>query len=343
MLSNHPALRHLLRTIAKLVFMTWVVATITFVVVRALPGNPVDIFIQDLVNGGMPYADARHRATSILRLDVDAPLAAQYFAYLGNLIHLDFGDSYVIARGKTVAEVIWSRLPWTLFSVGISLSLSFWLGLKLGLLAAYRRNSWLDHLITNVSSAVDAVPAVLLAVLAVLFLGVTWKIVPIDLMRGAYGATVKPGLSLPFAVSALTHLVIPGAVYIVSSLGAWILAMRSNTIGVLGDDYVTMARARGLSEKRVREAYVGRNARLPLVTAFAIALGFTVGGSVLIEQIFVYPGIGYTLAQAVARRDYPVMQGILIVTTVCVLVAVAVADALYGWLDPRIRQPAERM
>jgi len=127
-----------------------------------------------------------------------------------------------------------------------------------------------------------------------------------------------------------------------SSLGAWILAMRSNTIGILGDDYVTMARARGLPEKRVRDAYVGRNARLPLVTAFAIALGFTVGGSVLIEQIFVYPGIGYTLAQAVARRDYPVMQGILIVTTVCVLVAVAVADALYGWLDPRIRQPGER-
>ena len=99
---------------------------------------------------------------------------------------------------------------------------------------------------------------------------------------------------------------------------------------------------RGLPERRVRDAYVGRNARLPLVTAFAIALGFTVGGSVLIEQIFVYPGIGYTLFQAVARRDYPVMQGILIVTTVCVLVAVTVADALYGWLDPRIRIPAER-
>jgi peptide/nickel transport system permease protein len=341
-LAAHPALRHTLRAIAKLIFMVWVVATITFLVVRALPGNPVEIFIQDLVRGGMPYEDARQRASITLRIDVDTPLPAQYVAYLGNLIRLDLGDSYVIARGKSVTDVIGARLPWTLFSVGISLSISFWLGVKLGLLAAYRRNSRLDHVVTNLSAAMDAVPAVLLAVLAILLLGVVWKVVPIDLMRGAYGANVKPGLTIPFLVSALTHLLIPGLVYVLSSLGAWILAMRSNTIGILGDDYVTMARARGLPEKRVREAYVGRNARLPLVTAFAIALGFTVGGSVLIEQIFVYPGVGFTLAQAVARRDYPVMQGILIVTTVCVLLAVTVADALYGWLDPRIRQPAER-
>ena len=342
-LTRHPALRHTLRAVIKFAFMVWVVATITFVVVRALPGNPVDIFIQDLVRGGMPIADARQRASLTMRLDLDTPLYAQYVSYLGNLVRGDLGDSFVIARGRSVAEVVWSRLPWTLFSVGISLSVSFWLGVKLGLLAAYRRKTRGDHIITNVSAALDAVPAVLVAVLAVLLLGVVWKIVPIEAMRGAYAANVRPGLSLAFVVSALAHVAIPGLVYVLSSLGSWVLAMRSNTIGVLGDDYVAMARARGLPEKRIREAYVGRNARLPLVTAFAIALGFTVGGSVLIEQVFVYPGIGYTLAQAVARRDYPVMQGILIVTTVCVLLAVTIADALYGWLDPRIRQPAENV
>lgn len=341
LLADRPAVRHALRALAKMVFMIWVVATITFVVVRALPGNPVDIFIQDLVRGGMPYAEAKQRASITLRLDLDTPILAQYVAYLGNLVRGDLGDSYVIARGHSVTGVIASRLPWTLFSVGISLTISFWLGLKLGLLAAYRRNSRLDHVLTNLSAALDAVPAVLIAVLAVLVLGVVWKVVPIGLMRGAYSPTVRPGLSLEFAGDALLHLAVPAAVYLLSSLGAWVLAMRSNAIGILGEDHVTMARARGLPESRVREAYVGRNARLPLVTAFAIALGFTVGGSVLIEQIFVYPGVGYTLAQAVARRDYPVMQGVLIVTTVCVLVAVAVADALYGWLDPRIRAPSE--
>lgn len=342
-LARRPAIRHAIRAVAKMVFMVWVVATITFVVVRALPGNPVDIFIQDLVRGGMPFAEAKQRASMTLRLDLDTPLAAQYVAYLGNLLRGDLGDSYVIARGHSVASVIASRLPWTLFSVGISLTISFWLGMKLGLLAAYRRNTRLDHIVTNLSAALDAVPAVLLAVLAVMVLGVAWKIVPIGLMRGAYSPTVRPGLSLEFVGDALVHLAVPCAVYLLSSLGGWVLAMRSNAIGVLGDDHVTMARARGLAESRVREAYVGRNARLPLVTAFAIALGFTVGGSVLIEQIFVYPGVGFTLAQAVARRDYPVMQGILIVTTVCVLVAVAIADALYGWLDPRIRTPSEAL
>lgn len=339
--ARHPVLAHALRAVLKLVFMVWVVATITFVAVRALPGNPVDVFIQTLVQGGMPIDAAKQRAALTLHLDVDAPMFDQYVAYLGNLAHGDLGDSFVIARGRSVADVIWSRLPWTLFSVGASLALSFWLGTRLGLLAATRRNSRVDHVLANLSAGLDAVPPVLMAVVAVLMLGVVWQVIPVAQMRGAYSATVRPGFTIEFAVDVLAHVLVPGGVYLFSSLGSWILAMRSNAIGVLGDDYVTMARARGLSEARVRGAYVGRNARLPLVTAFAIALGFTVGGSVLIEQIFVYPGVGYTLFQAVARRDYPVMQGILIVTTVCVLLAVTIADALYGWLDPRIRIPAE--
>jgi peptide/nickel transport system permease protein len=338
---GHPALRHVAKAALKMLLMLWVVATITFVVVRALPGNPVDIFIQELVQGGMPFAEAQQRATNTLRLDVAAPLEVQYVEYLGNLLRGDLGDSIVIARGSSVADVIAARLPWTMFAVGTSLTISFWLGLRLGVFAAYRRTKRSDHILSNASAALDAIPAVLLAVLAILVLGVVLRVVPIEMMRGAYSPSVRPGLSLDFALDALAHLVVPGAVYVLSSLGAWILAMRSNTIGILGEDYVTMARARGLSEGRIRGAYVGRNARLPLVTAFAIALGFTVGGSVLIEQIFVYPGVGFTLSQAIARRDYPVMQGILIVTTVFVLLAVAVADALNGWLDPRIRVPTE--
>ncbi len=321
--------------------MVWIVATITFLAVRALPGNPVDIFIQDLVQSGIPFSEAQQRAAALLRLDLGAPLVEQYLAYLGNLLRGDLGESYVIARGQDVSTIIAARLPWTLFSVGISLSISYWLGIKLGLIAAYRRTSRTDHVLTNGAAVLDSIPAVLMAVVAVLLLGVVWRIVPISTMRGAYSPGVEPGLSLTFALDALAHVAIPALVYILSSIGAWMLAMRSSTIGILGEDYITIARARGLSEGRIRSAYVGRNARLPLVTAFAIALGFAVGGSILIEQIFVYPGVGLTLGQAVDRRDYPVMQGILIVTTVCVLIAVGVADALAGWLDPRVRIPVE--
>jgi len=340
-LDRHPALAHASRAVLKFVLMVWIVASITFVTVRALPGSPVDVFVQALVANGMPIEEARQKAALTLHADLDAPLVTQYLEYLTNLARFDLGDSYIIARGHSVAEVIWSRLPWTLFSVGVSLAVSFWLGTRLGLLAAYRRKSRLDHLLTNGAAVLDAIPAVVLAVLTVLLLGVVWHVVPVTQMRGAYSPSVRPGLSVEFVLDALAHAAIPGVVYVLSSLGMWILAMRSNAIGVLGDDFVTMARARGLPEARIRGAYVGRNARLPLVTAFAIALGFMVGGSVLIEMVFVYPGVGYTLFQAIARRDYPVMEGVLIVTTVCVLLAVTIADALYGWLDPRIRIPTE--
>jgi peptide/nickel transport system permease protein len=340
-LDHHPAIAHASRAVLKFLLMVWIVATITFVSVRALPGSPVDAFVQTLVARGMTIEEARQRAELTLHADLDAPLAVQYLEYLANLARFDLGDSLIIARGHSVADVIWSRLPWTLFSVGLSLAISFWLGTRLGLFAAYRRKSRLDHLLTNGAAALDAIPAVVMAVLVVLFLGVVWQLVPITQMRGAYSPSVRPGLSVEFVLDALAHVAIPAFVYVLSSLGMWILTMRSNAIGVLGDDFVTMARARGLSESRIRGAYVGRNARLPLVTAFAIALGFTVGGSVLIEMVFVYPGVGYTLFQAIARRDYPVMEGVLLVTTICVLAAVTIADALYGWLDPRIRIPTE--
>jgi peptide/nickel transport system permease protein len=156
-------------------------------------------------------------------------------------------------------------------------------------------------------------------------------------MRGSLSAGIKPGFTLAFFADVLKHVAVPAVVYVLSTLGAWILAMRSSTLSTLGEDYVTVARARGLPDGRIMRAYVGRNASLPLVTGLAISLGFVVSGSILIEQIFVYQGIGLLLGQAIARRDYPVMQGILLVTTIAVLLSTTLADLLYGWLDPRIR------
>jgi len=130
---------------------------------------------------------------------------------------------------------------------------------------------------------------------------------------------------------------VPGIVYILTTLGGWMLSMRSSTVSVLGEDYVTVARARGLPDFRIIMAYVGRNASLPLVTALAISVGFLLGGSAVIESVFVYQGVGLLMTQAIAKRDYPVMQGILLVTTITTIISTAIADLLYGWLDPRIR------
>ncbi|HEY0606187.1 MAG TPA: ABC transporter permease [Herpetosiphonaceae bacterium] len=337
----HGTLNMVLRSLLKTALILWIVTTLTFLIIRALPGNPVDIFVQSLVNQGMSEEQARSRAARLLRIDLDQPLSGQYLAFMSNLARGELGESLVLAPGTPVRQIVLQRLPWTLFSVGTSLLLSFGLGVFLGMAAAYRRGSWLDHTLTTISATLDAVPPILVAVLCVLLVGVQWKLIPLDQMRGSLSPGIRPGFSLPFFADLFKHLLIPGAVYVLSTLGSWTLTMRSSTISTLGDDYVTVARARGLPDLRIMTAYVGRNASLPLVTGLAISLGFAVSGSILIEQVFVYQGIGLLLNQAIARRDYPVIQGILLVTTITVLLSTTLADLLYSWLDPRVRGAEE--
>lgn len=317
--------------------MLWLVATVTFLVIRALPGNPVDVWMQEMQGTGLTGEQARAQATRILKIDVDEPLWSQYVDYMRNLARGDLGDSIILSPGTPVMEMLGERLAWTLFSVTPALIVGFLIGMYLGSRAAYRRGTWTDRLITNGSALMDSIPQVLLGIMLVFYIGVVWELVPIQALRGAHSPDVQPGFSLDFMLSALAHLIMPGTVYVLASIGGWTLMMRSNAISVLKDDYVTQARARGLSERTVRVAFVQRNARLPLVTGFAINMGFVVSGSVLVEEIFVYPGVGQLLAQALAQRDYTVMQGVVLATTVTVLLATAIADMLYGWLDPRTR------
>lgn len=329
------------RTLLRIVVMVWLVATVTFFVVRGLPGNPVDVYIQQLVTSGATIEEATARASTVLHIDLNEPLATQYVTYLGNLVTGNLGESAVIAPGTPVMQMILARLPWTLFSVGVPLSLAFFVGMRLGTIAALKRNGKVDHFLTSLSAVGDSIPAVLLGIALIFVLGVVWQIVPLGVLRGAYDPATTPGLNLPFIRSVLGHAAVPGLVYFVTSLGGWLILMRSSAIGVLGEEYVTAARARGLGERRIRSTYVRRNARLPLVVGFAITIGFVVSGAVLIEEIFIYPGVGQLLATALSRLDYTVMQGVVIVTTVTVLLATALADALYGWWDPRLRSRNE--
>lgn len=329
--------RYLGRTLLRTVVMIWMVATVTFFVVRALPGNPVDLYIQQLLNRGVGFEEAVARASALLHIDLDTALGLQYLSYLANLATGNLGDSAVISPGTPVLGMVLGRLPWTLFSVGGSLVVGFLIGVRLGTTAAYRRGSKVDHVLTNLSAVTDAFPAVLLGIALIFVLGVQWEVIPLSMMRGAYDPSVTPGFNLAFIRSALAHALMPGLVYVLTSVGGWLILMRSSAISVLGEEYVFSARARGIKEGRIRTAYVRRNARLPLVVGFAISMGFVVSGAVLIEDIFIYPGVGQLLAMALARLDYTVMQGVVIVTTFTVLVATAIADALYGWLDPRLR------
>jgi peptide/nickel transport system permease protein len=326
----------LLRRIVKAFFTIWVVTTITFFVIRAMPSNPVEIMIQELTAAGVSPDDAKNQAAALLNINLDEPAYMQYLDYIGNVARGDFGKSYK-SRGLKVSDIIAMVLPWTVFSVGLALLITFTLGIALGAIMAYNRDTWIDHLLSNLAATLDAVSPYLIGLLAILLLGVIWKITPISEMRGAMSPGIQPEFSLTFFADVFNHVKVLLLVYVLSSIGSWMLVMKSNTISTLGEDYVTVARARGLPDIRILTAYVGRNATLPLFTRLAIAIGFAVGGSVLLESLFTYRGVGYQLARAISERDYPVMQGIFIVITAAVIFANLLADFLYGWLDPRIR------
>lgn len=329
---------YIIRILLYRLLMIWVVITLTFFIIRALPGNPIDIFVLRLTEeSGMTEDEARRYASTLLHIDLGAPLGKQYCDFLGNLLHGDLGTSYTVATHKPVMQLIGANLPWTLFSVGVSLLISFVTGIFMGMFAAYQRNAWSDHLITNLSAITDAIPNTLTAIVLILMVGVVWKLVPITELRGAVSSGVEPGFTSAFLLDVLKHYLWPGSIYVLTAVGSWTLTMRTSTLSTLGEDYVTAARARGLSDLRILTAYVGRNACLPLITALAISLGFVVGGSVLIEKIFVYRGLGYLLSTAIEMRDYPVMQGILLTLSITVMLFTMLADLLYGSFDPRLR------
>jgi peptide/nickel transport system permease protein len=333
---------YVVRRAVKAFVTIFLITTMTFFLVRLLPGNPVETYINTLIGQyGMSYQDAATQAAGLFSFNPNQPLLEQYLQYLQALSHGDLGRP-LLSPGATVGDLIKTYLPWTLFSVGIGLLISFTLGIGLGMLIAYRREGLVDHVLTALGSLLHSVPNYLMAIMIVVFLGVQLGWLPITNMRGSYSPGVTPSVSIDFFKDALFHASLPIAVYVLSTIGSWMLIMKSSTLATLDEDYVTAARARGLKDGRITTAYVGRNAVLPLFTQLAIAAGFVVGGSLLIEPLFQYQGIGWILKNAVNQRDYPVMQGIFLVVTTSVVVANLLADLLYGRLDPRIRTNSDQ-
>ena len=333
---RHP----ILRAIVKAILTILVATSITFVLIRLLPGNPIDLRIDELTrDGSVTYEQALDQVSAIYPIDLETPLPVQFLTYLWNVIRGDLGTSF-LSVGVPVTSIILAVLPWTLFAVGTGLLLSFAVGVGLGLVAAYRRGSFFDQAVTTIGSIVSSVPNYLVAILIVLVFGIQLRLLPITQMRGAFSPGIQPGFTFEFIGDVLFHAALPIFVFFLTHIGHWILSMRSATLAALEEDYVVAARARGLPDSRITTAYVGRNAALPLVTQLAISVGFIVGGAVLIEQIFLYQGVGLRLVRAVAQRDYSVMQGILLLVTVSVVVANLAADLLYSKLDPRIGRAA---
>lgn len=329
----HPIVRKL----AKALLTIFLVTSLTFFVVRLMPGNPVEVYVSQLIaQYGISYDEAQNQAAALFSIDLDAPLLNQYVGYLSNLAQGNLGTS-LLSKGTSVTALIAKFLPWTLFSVGLALFISFTMGVLLGMVMAYKRETALEHLLSAAGSLLSAVPNYLVGMILLVALGVQWNVLPIQTMRGSLSPGMQPAVSLAFIKDVLFHATLPILTYVLTTIGIWMLTMKSSTLGALEEDYVTVARARGLRQGRITLSYVGRNASLPLFTQLTVQVGFIVGGSVLIESIFVYQGIGWVLFNSITQRDYPVMQGVFLVITASVVLANLLAELLYAKLDPRIQ------
>ncbi|QRN93020.1 ABC transporter permease [Archangium violaceum] len=323
-------MRHLLRNLGLYAFAAWASLTLNFLIPRLMPGDPASAMFARFAGQLQPEAiDSLRVAFGF----TDEPLHQQYFTYVAHLFQGDLGLSIAYFPSK-VTDVIATGLGWTLLLSGIAVIISFALGTALGVVATWKRGGWLDSVLPPVLIFLGAFPYFWLAMVLLYTLGFVLGAFP---ARHAYSDTIAPALSAEFILSVMQHMVLPVSAIVIASLGGWMLSMRSTMVGVLAEDYITMANAKGLSQKRIMFHYAARNALLPNITGFGMALGFVLSGSLLTEIVFSYPGQGYLLIQAVRNQDYPLMQGIFLTITLAVLGANLLVDILYVWLDPRTR------
>lgn len=323
-----------LKRTARAVLTVWMVATITFGMIRLLPGGPMQqIRARMLRQGGMSADEVNARIESYMQLAPNDPIYIQYIDYMAGLMQGSLGKS--IIEREPVVSIIADTLPWTLFVMETSQVLIFTFGIALGAFMAYKEGTKLDSFSSALAILLSSIPFYVVGILAIYLLANLGGWFP---ARYGYDSTVAtPGFNLAFAQSVIYHAILPIGSVVITGVGGQLLAMRGNSIQVLGEDFVRVARLRGLSDRRIATRYVARNAILPLYTGFLTLIAFSLGGSVILEQIFSYPGIGKEMLDSLQNRDYPLMMGIFLVITIAVVLSVFVADLTYGLIDPRVK------
>jgi peptide/nickel transport system permease protein len=324
-------MRYLIRRIEFFIVTLWAALTLNFILPRLLPGGP-EVALRTRFHGRVNPNTIKSLEIA-LGINNHESVFRQYLAYLGNLLHGDLGVSLGFYPQK-VSSVILLALPWTLGLVGIATIIAFLLGTFIGILGAWRRGGMLDSVLPPVFVVVSAFPYFWVGLICILIFSITLGWFP-----QAFGSSpeVSSELSLSYISDVLYHAVLPAFTIVLTSIGGWILTMRNNMITTLAEDYIKMARAKGLSPTRIMLQYAARNAILPNLVGFAMSLGFVISGALLVEIVFNYPGLGTFLLQAVNNEDFSLMQALFLLITLAVLLAVMAADFLTAWLDPRTR------
>lgn len=319
-----------LKRIGMSVFTVYAVITFTFVLIRYMPGGPMDYMVANLLNQGLSPDRARELAATYIQVNPDQPMHIAYINYLIDVLTGNLGTSTWYDR--PVTTIILEALPWTVFVMTVSLILSFILGILTGALMAYREGTRFDSGATLLTTFLTSVPYYLAAIALLMVFAYRFSWFPTG---GRYDSDIPVGMNAAFFKSVLHHGALPIASFTFTSFGGWALGMRGNSIQVLGEDYLRVARLAGIPERDIVVKYVTPNAILPLYTNLMIAIGFIFGGSIILEQIFNYPGLGYYIFESISARDYPLMMGGFMVITIAVVISIFIADVTYSLIDPR--------
>lgn len=311
----------------QMLFVLWAVATILFFIFRLMPGNPLVAYID-------PTFTAEQQEQLLERFGLDRPLYEQYFIYIRNLLQGDLGDSFFYR--DSVSSLIWDVFPNTIALTLVSLIIAYIIGTLAGAFLAWLRGTWLEGVTIPVVLMTRAAPEFWLGMilLAIFSFNLGWF---------PSGGAATAGSNYPsfwhqfFSLDFLRHLFLPALTLAIYLHGLPLLLMRSNMLEVLQEDFVTMAKMKGLSTWAILIRHAARNALLPVITAFALGIGYSIGGNVVVETVFSWPGLGRLLVRAVSASDYPLAQGAFLMIATVMIFMNFVADLLYGFLDPRVK------
>jgi len=305
----------------------WAMVTVVFLLPRAVPGDPLGYYDNGLDSPLSP----EYRAVLAARYHLDQPLVSQYRSYLGELLHGDLGES--ITARQPVSRLIRQRLPWTLLLVGTSLAVSSAVGFAAGVSAAWRRGGRTDRRLLTAMTVLHGVPEYALAVLVLLVLAAR---VPLFPAVGAYTPYMDSWGVLRKTVDVAYHLALPALALSLGLVGTKFLLVRNTTVSVLGQEYMLLARAKGLSERRLKYRHASRNVLLPFVTVLGLQVAFAAGGSLFVETVFGYPGLASLMLPAVQDLDFPLLEGCFLMLALLVLTVNLLLDLVYARLDPRV-------
>jgi peptide/nickel transport system permease protein len=319
----------IVRRLIFYVVAAWVALTINFIIPRLVPGNAVESIMSKFPN----LQPAAYRAIEAM-LGVGHPgsIWHQYWAYLVDVFHLNLGTSSSEYPAQ-VSTLLGEALPWTIVLVGTATVIAFLVGTALGIVAGWRHGGSLDRVLPGLMF-LQAIPYFFFALILLEFFAVKVHVFPLG---QGYGQGLIPGWHWDFISSAVYHSLLPALTIVLTSIAGWMLQMRNVMITTIGEDYVIAAQAKGLPNRRVVFTYAARNAILPQLQGFGLAIGFVVSGALVMEIVFSYPGIGLLLVNAVTSNDYALTQGIFLVITFTVLLANLIVDCIIVFVDPRAR------